>query len=252
MYPPPEEVFTAFELTPLSTIRVVVLGQDPYHGPGQAHGLSFSVPAGVTKLPPSLRNIVKESASALPEGADNTPKMGDLSAWAAQGVFLLNACLTVRRAAANSHSKQGWETFTDAAIAHIAKHTRDTAFLLWGKPAQKKGRLVSGSKHLVLTSPHPSPLSGACAGAPTPAHPHARTPPHTAAHRGFFGCGHFAKVNEHLHSLGLPGIDWTIQSLEAQQAAAEAEAAEAAAEEAAAAEGGGADAAASGGADPAA
>lgn len=184
IYPPGSQIFAAFDNTPLSQVKVVILGQDPYHGPGQAHGLSFSVQAG-TALPPSLRNIYKELHSDL--GVNN--RTGDLSVWAKQGVLLLNSVLTVRKNQAASHRDRGWERFTDAAIEVINAERKHVVFMLWGSYAQKKGRVIDTQKHLVLTAPHPSPLS---------------------AHRGFFGCRHFSKANEYLKKHQNAEISWQI------------------------------------------
>lgn len=183
VYPAAANVFRAFNATPFESVRVVILGQDPYHGEGQAHGLSFSVPAGV-KLPPSLRNIYKEIAA---EYDVTMPSSGDLTGWAGQGVLLLNATLTVKNAAAGSHQKKGWEEFTDAAIQALNAQHKNLVFMLWGSYAQQKGAFIDRSKHLVLEAPHPSPLS---------------------AHRGFLGCGHFKKANEYLAAHGFSPIDW--------------------------------------------
>ncbi len=184
VYPRSTDIFNAFNLLPFDRVRVVILGQDPYHGDGQAHGLSFSVPDGV-KLPPSLRNIYKELES---EYGCKMPLSGDLSAWAEQGVLLLNATLTVRQAMAGSHQKKGWEQFTDSAIQALNAQHKHLVFMLWGSYAQQKGAFIDRSKHLVLEAPHPSPLS---------------------AHRGFLGCGHFKKANQYLAQHNLPIIDWT-------------------------------------------
>lgn len=183
IYPPMDDVFNAFSLTPLGKVRVVIIGQDPYHGEGQAHGLSFSVKKGV-RIPPSLRNIYKEIEA---EYGGPMPKDGDLSGWAKQGVLLLNATLTVRAATAGSHQKKGWEEFTDAVIRTINEGRENVVFLLWGAYAQKKGAIIDQSRHLVLTSAHPSPLS---------------------AHNGFHGNAHFIKANEYLKEKGLVPIDW--------------------------------------------
>lgn len=186
IYPPRGSRLRALELTPLDQVRVVILGQDPYHGPGQAHGLSFSVPEGV-KVPPSLVNIYKELASdcgVIPPGH------GNLEHWARQGVLLLNNALTVEEAQAGSHQNKGWEAITDAAVAAVAAKEEPCVFLLWGSHAQKKAMRVPGlasSHHLVLTAPHPSPLS---------------------AHRGFLGCRHFSKANAFLAEHGRGTIDW--------------------------------------------
>jgi uracil-DNA glycosylase len=183
LYPPMPEVFEAFHATPFDQLRVLILGQDPYHGPGQAHGLSFSVPVD-QKIPPSLRNIYKELERDFQQQA---PSHGCLKSWAEQGVLLLNACLTVEQAKAGAHQKKGWETFTDAVIQHISEGRPRVVFVLWGAYAQKKRGLIDESRHLVLTAPHPSPLS---------------------AHRGFIGCGHFSKVNQDLQARGQTPINW--------------------------------------------
>ncbi|WP_373567109.1 uracil-DNA glycosylase [Pseudidiomarina homiensis] len=172
IYPPAAEVFHAFRLTPLAELKVVILGQDPYHGPGQAHGLCFSVPQGV-KLPPSLRNIYKAIQHDYPDY--QPPAHGDLTHWAEQGVLLLNTVLTVEDGKAHSHASWGWEHFTDTVIAKINAHCEGVVFLLWGAHAQKKGALIDRQRHHVLTAVHPSPLS---------------------AHRGFLTCGHFKRTNE--------------------------------------------------------
>lgn len=183
IYPEGKDIFNAFWHCPLSQVKVVILGQDPYHGPGQAHGLSFSVQPGIP-FPPSLLNIFKEIKNDL--GKD-MPSNGDLTRWADQGVFLLNATLTVRAHQAGSHQKKGWEEFTDAVIKKISEERENVVFLLWGSFAQKKADLIDASKHFILKAPHPSPLS---------------------AHRGFLGCGHFSKANEYLESKGLKPIIW--------------------------------------------
>lgn len=183
IYPRPSHWFAALDATPPQDVRVVILGQDPYHGPGQAHGLSFSVPKGV-QLPPSLQNIYKEIEA---EYGYRMPRTGDLTKWAEQGVLLLNATLTVRAANAGSHQNKGWEQFTDAIIRALNDQHEHTVFMLWGSYAQKKGAFIDRKKHLVLESPHPSPLS---------------------AHRGFLGNGHFKKANDYLEAHGLPSIDW--------------------------------------------
>lgn len=185
IYPPSALIFNAFELTPVSKVKVVILGQDPYHGDGQAHGLCFSVPKGV-KIPPSLVNIYKEINRDL---SLPIPDHGNLEKWAQQGVLLLNATLTVRANEAGSHQKRGWEEFTDAVIKAISAQCDGVVFLLWGNYAQAKEVLVDKSKHLVLKSVHPSPLS---------------------AHRGFIGCGHFSATNNYLSSLGKEPIDWSV------------------------------------------
>lgn len=183
VYPEHEDIFKALELTPLSDVKVVILGQDPYHGPGQAHGLSFSVQGGA-KIPPSLNNIYKELKSAL---GKEIPESGNLSHWAYQGVLLLNSTLTVEDGEAGSHQGWGWETFTDAIIETISKEKEHVVFLLWGKYAQSKKKLIDTDKHLVLETAHPSPLS---------------------ARRGFFGSKQFKKTNEYLKEHGLTEIDW--------------------------------------------
>ncbi len=183
IYPPAKKIFNAFDLCPVQQTRVVILGQDPYHGPDQAHGLCFSVNDGI-KVPPSLVNIYKEIKSDLDI---EIPKSGNLERWAKQGVLLLNATLTVQAHNAGSHQKQGWETFTDNVIQRLAESTENIVFLLWGAYAIKKSALINSDKHLILTSPHPSPLS---------------------AHRGFLGNKHFSKANAYLISKGLDEIDW--------------------------------------------
>lgn len=184
VYPSAADTFNAFRFSSLADTRVVILGQDPYHGPGQAHGLSFSVQSGI-KIPPSLRNIYKELASDLD---CKIPDHGDLTAWAKQGVLLLNTVLTVRESEANSHRKQGWEQFTDAVIKTLSDRDQPVVFVLWGKPAEKKTSLID-SRHGVIVSPHPSPLS---------------------AHRGFFGSKPFTKTNELLAGFGQTPIDWRL------------------------------------------
>ena len=188
VYPPGQEIFTAFDLTPLSEVKAVILGQDPYHEPGQAHGLSFSVKPGIG-IPPSLCNIYKELQA---EYGCYIPDNGYLVPWAKQGVLLLNTLLTVRAHAAFSHRGIGWEQFTDAAIAAVNQVDRPVVFMLWGRPAGEKAAMLDNPKHLVLKSPHPSPLS---------------------ASRGFFGCGHFRKCNEFLEANGVSPIDWQIPNL---------------------------------------
>ena len=183
VYPPPKKIFDAFALTPFDAVRVVLLGQDPYHGPNQAHGLCFSVQDGV-KTPPSLRNIYTEIQS---DTGNVPPPTGNLTHWATQGVLLLNATLSVRARQAASHQKKGWEEFTDAVIKTIAEKKEHIVFLLWGSYAQKKGMHINREKHLVLEAVHPSPLS---------------------AHRGFFGCKHFSKTNTYLKKHGLQEIAW--------------------------------------------
>ncbi|MEZ9656490.1 uracil-DNA glycosylase [Vibrio splendidus] len=186
IYPPQEQVFSAFDMTPFESVRVVVLGQDPYHGASQAHGLAFSVLPGV-KIPPSLRNMYKELAQDI-EGFE-IPSHGYLDIWASQGVLMLNTVLTVEEAKAHSHAKCGWETFTDAIIAELNQRSQPIIFLLWGAHAQKKGQAIDADKHHVLTAPHPSPLS---------------------AHRGFFGCQHFSTTNKLLSSMDQQPIDWRL------------------------------------------
>lgn len=185
IYPPAHLIFNAFNTTPFEQTRVVIIGQDPYHGPGQAHGLSFSVPAGV-KLPPSLKNIFKEIEADLDLSMSGT---GDLTPWAQQGVLLLNAMLTVEQAAAGSHQKKGWEAFTDAAIRALNEQRQGIVFLLWGSYAQKKGAFIDSKKHLVLESVHPSPLS---------------------AYGGFFGNRQFSQINQYLISQGQAPIQWQL------------------------------------------
>lgn len=183
IFPPGKEIFNAFWHCPLDKVKVVILGQDPYHGEGQAHGLSFSVKPGVP-FPPSLLNILKELKNDL--GQDMPPN-GDLTRWADQGVFLLNATLTVRANQAGSHQNRGWETFTDEVIKVINKEREHVVFLLWGAYAQKKADLIDSSRHLILKAPHPSPLS---------------------AHRGFLGCGHFSMANDYLSKTNQEPIVW--------------------------------------------
>lgn len=185
IYPPGPLIFNAFNHTPFEQVRVVIIGQDPYHGPGQAHGLSFSVPKGVA-LPPSLQNIFKEISGDLNIKMSGS---GDLTPWADQGVLLLNATLTVQEANAGSHQNKGWERFTDAAIAALNGHREGLVFVLWGSYAQKKGDMIDTHRHLVLKSVHPSPLS---------------------AHRGFFGNHQFSKINEYLIQRGQAPINWQL------------------------------------------
>ena len=182
-YPPGRLIFNAFDTTPFDQVRVVILGQDPYHGPGQAHGLCFSVNDGI-QFPPSLQNIFKEIKA---ETGAPIPQSGNLTRWAKQGVFLLNTCLTVREHQAFSHSGKGWETFTDAAIAALNRGRDNLVFMLWGAPAGRKAALIDQGRHLVLMSAHPSPLS---------------------AMRGFMGNGHFLKCNEYLTAHGQQPIVW--------------------------------------------
>lgn len=185
LYPPPAQIFAALDATPFDQVKVVILGQDPYHGPGQAHGLCFSVQPGV-RPPPSLLNIFKEIQSDLGLAM---PQHGYLMHWAEQGVLLLNAVLTVERGQAGSHQGRGWEPFTDAVIDRLNREREGLVFLLWGSPAQAKGRLLDSRRHLVLKAPHPSPLS---------------------AHRGFFGCRHFSRANAWLQQHGQTPIDWSL------------------------------------------
>ena len=187
VYPPGKYIFNAFNTTPFNKVKVVILGQDPYHNPGQAHGLSFSVPHGIAP-PPSLVNIFKELLQDLGISA---PKHGNLEKWAKQGVLLLNASLTVEANKPMSHSKIGWHIFTDAVIKTISLHTEGVVFLLWGSFAKTKQELIDISKHLVLTAAHPSPLS---------------------AYNGFFGCGHFSKTNKWLTDHGIKPIDWELNN----------------------------------------
>jgi uracil-DNA glycosylase len=183
IYPPGKDIFKAFDACSFDDVKVVIIGQDPYHGAGQANGLCFSVRDG-TRFPPSLLNIFKEIQKDLDKPV---PKSGDLERWAKQGVLLLNATLTVRSGTPGSHQNKGWEAFTDAVIRTISNEKQNVVFLLWGAYAQKKGEIIDRNKHLVLMSAHPSPFS---------------------ADRGFFGCKHFSKANQYLKSKGLPEIDW--------------------------------------------
>lgn len=183
VFPSAKLIFNAFNQCPLDTVQVVILGQDPYHGPGQAHGLSFSVPDGVA-IPPSLRNIYKEIATDI---GTVPPASGNLERWASQGVLLLNATLTVLPGQAGSHQKKGWEQFTDTVIATVSKEREHVVFLLWGNFARSKKELIDTAKHLVLEAAHPSPLS---------------------AHNGFFGCKHFSQTNTYLTSHGYTPIQW--------------------------------------------
>ena len=183
VYPPGKEIFRSFDCCLFEDVKVVIIGQDPYHGPGQANGLCFSVREGV-RPPPSLQNIFKEIHNDLGKPMPSSP---DLERWARQGVLLLNATLTVRASSPGSHQNKGWEIFTDAVIKIISDEKKNVVFLLWGAYAQKKGEIIDRSKHLVLMSAHPSPFS---------------------ADRGFFGCKHFSKANEYLKSKGLKEIDW--------------------------------------------
>lgn len=184
-YPPGSKIFAAFDNTPFDKVKVVIIGQDPYHEPGQAMGLCFSVPQGV-QVPPSLVNIIKEINDDL--GTQIPVTGGDLSGWAQQGVLLLNATLTVRAHQAGSHQRHGWEEFTDAAISALNERRKGIVFLLWGSYAISKRKLINPLHHCILTAPHPSPLS---------------------AYRGFFGCHHFSRANDYLVSTGQTPIDWT-------------------------------------------
>ena len=186
IYPPAEDVFNAFKATEFGNVKVVILGQDPYHGAGQAHGLAFSVREGVA-VPPSLANIYKELADDI-EGF-RIPQHGYLQYWAEQGVLLLNTVLTVRAGQAHSHATLGWERFTDEVVNQINQNREHVVFMLWGSHAQKKGAFIDRSRHLVLSAPHPSPLS---------------------AYRGFFGCKHFSRANAYLQEKGLTPIDWQV------------------------------------------
>lgn len=188
IYPPAEDIFNALHLTPLSKVKVVILGQDPYHGEGQAHGLSFSVRPGV-KVPPSLSNIYKELHDEL---GCQIPDNGCLIPWAEQGVLLLNTVLTVRAHQANSHREHGWEQFTDAILRAVNAQDRPIVYMLWGAPAQKKAAMLDNPRHLVLKARHPSPLS---------------------AYKGFFGCGHFCKCNQFLQEHGSAPINWQIPNI---------------------------------------
>ena len=185
IYPPGALIFNAFQHTPFDNVKVVILGQDPYHGLGQAHGLCFSVPPGI-KAPPSLVNIFKELKADL---EIPVPAHGNLESWADQGVLLLNATLTARAGEAGSHQNKGWETFTDAVIQKISQQKSNVVFLLWGRYAQAKEALVDGSKHLVLKAAHPSPFS---------------------AYNGFFGCRHFSLANNYLEEKGIEPVNWTL------------------------------------------
>ncbi|MEC3880005.1 uracil-DNA glycosylase [Parapedobacter sp. 10938] len=186
VYPSGTLIFNAFNHTPFDEVKVVILGQDPYHNVGQAHGLSFSVPPGVG-IPPSLRNMYQELAADI--AGFQPPKHGDLTAWANQGVLLLNATLTVRAHTAGSHQGKGWEAFTDKAIAELSAHRQGIVFLLWGRYAKNKAALIDHHRHHILTAAHPSPFS---------------------AHHGFFGCKHFSRTNAFLTQQGLEPIDWQV------------------------------------------
>jgi len=189
IYPPADDIFNALHFTPLSEVKVLILGQDPYHNEHQAHGLSFSVLPEQTEIPPSLQNIYQELKDDL--GCD-IPNNGYLEKWAKQGVLLLNTVLTVRAHQANSHQGKGWEQFTDAIIQVVNAQDRPIVYMLWGRPAQSKIPMLTNPKHLVLKAPHPSPLS---------------------AYRGFFGCKHFSKANDFLVKNGLAPIDWQIENI---------------------------------------
>ena len=186
VYPPAADVFNAFKYTEFADVKVVILGQDPYHNEGQAHGLAFSVREGVV-VPPSLVNIYKELADDI--AGFSVPPHGCLTRWAEQGVLLLNTVLTVRAHRAHSHADLGWETFTDRVVAQINAGRENVVFMLWGSHAQKKGAMIDRSRHLVLSAPHPSPLS---------------------AYRGFFGCRHFSRANAYLAAHGITPIDWQL------------------------------------------
>ena len=189
VFPPADDIFNAFHLTPLHEVKVVILGQDPYHNDGQAHGLCFSVKPDV-EIPPSLVNIYQE----LHEDCGCTiPNNGYLTKWAKQGVLMLNTVLTVRAHQANSHQGKGWEHFTDAVIQAVNEQDRPIVYLLWGRPAQSKIPMLTNPKHLILKAPHPSPLS---------------------AYRGFFGCRHFSQCNEFLKANGVEPVDWQIENIE--------------------------------------
>lgn len=191
IFPPGPLIFNALNLTPLPEVKVVIIGQDPYHGPGQAHGLSFSVPEAI-KTPPSLVNIYKELKRDL-----NIPiaQHGNLQAWAEQGVLLLNTTLTVEQGQAGSHAKAGWQRFTDCIIRSVSEQQAHVVFMLWGAHARSKAELIDDTKHLILTSAHPSPLS---------------------AYRGFLGCGHFSQCNKFLQRTGQTPIDWQLAELNAE------------------------------------
>lgn len=188
VFPPSDDIFNAFHLTELSKVKVVIIGQDPYHEPGQAHGLSFSVKPGID-VPPSLVNIYKELHEDL---GTYIPNNGYLVKWANEGVLLLNTILTVRAHKAMSHSNIGWQEFTDAAIRILNEQDRPIVFMLWGRPAGEKEKMLTNTNHLILKAPHPSPLS---------------------AYRGFFGCRHFSKANEFLKSHGVEPVDWQIENI---------------------------------------
>ena len=189
IYPPADDIFNAFHLTPLSEVKVMILGQDPYHNAHQAHGLCFSVLPDQKEIPPSLQNIYKELHD---DCGCYIPNNGYLEKWARQGVLMLNTVLTVRAHQANSHQGRGWEKFTDAIIEAVNAQDRPIVYLLWGSPAQRKIPMLTNPKHLILKAPHPSPLS---------------------AYRGFFGCRHFSQTNDFLVSHGLTPIDWQIENI---------------------------------------
>ena len=194
IYPPMDDIYNAFQETPLSKVKVLLLGQDPYHNVNQAHGMSFSVLPSQTDIPPSLQNIYKELHDDL---GCYIPNNGYLVKWAKQGVLLLNTVLTVRAHRANSHRGHGWEQFTDRVIEVLNEQDRPIVYLLWGKPAQSKSSMLNNPKQLVLTAPHPSPLS---------------------AYRGFFGCRHFSKANAFLQEHGVEPIDWQIENIPTDEA----------------------------------
>lgn len=189
IYPPSDDIFNAMHYTPLSKVKVVIIGQDPYHEENQAHGLSFSVPPSQKKIPPSLQNIYKELQDDL---GCYIPNNGYLKKWADQGVLLLNTVLTVRAHEAFAHKDKGWEQFTDALIEEVNRQDRPIVYLLWGSPAQKKAKMLDNPKHLILKAPHPSPLS---------------------VYRGFFGCKHFSQCNDFLVANGETPIDWQIENV---------------------------------------
>ena len=189
IYPPADDIFNALHYTPLNEVKVVILGQDPYHNVNQAHGLCFSVLPSQAEIPPSLQNIYKELEADL---GCKIPNNGYLEKWAKQGVLMLNTVLTVRAHQANSHQNKGWEQFTDAIIREVNKIDRPVVYLLWGRPAQSKISMLNNPKHLILKAPHPSPLS---------------------AYRGFFGCKHFSQTNDFLATNGLQPIDWQIEDI---------------------------------------
>ena len=190
IYPPADDIFNAFHFTPLSRVKVLLLGQDPYHNEHQAHGLSFSVLPDQKNIPPSLQNIYQELHDDM---GCRIPNKGNLKKWADQGVLLLNTVLTVRAHQANSHQGKGWEMFTDAVIEAVNAQDRPIVYFLWGRPAQNKMSMLTNPKHLILKAPHPSPLS---------------------AYRGFFGCRHFSRANEFLAENGVEPIDWQIEDIE--------------------------------------